>query len=85
MSVIEDLRYHSIFLDSLGCDSSCKIILHIGGVYLDKPVAMERFIRNFENLTSDIKKRLIIENNDKSYNIEDVLYISDMVNILIVL
>jgi UV DNA damage endonuclease len=73
---IADLAYHVKFLDSLNCDYSSKIVLHIGGVYGDKQLAMNRFIQNYNKLDTSIKKRLIIENDDKSYTIEDVLYIS---------
>jgi UV DNA damage endonuclease len=81
---IEELKYHAKFLDSLNCDSSSKMVLHIGGVYGDKQAAMERFIENYKKLDSSIKNRLIIENDDKSYNIEDVLYISKEANIPVV-
>jgi len=81
---IEDLRYHTRFLDSLGCDKSSKIVLHIGGVYGDKELSIQRFIDNYKKLDSSIKNRLIIENDDKSYNVEDVLYISEQANIPVV-
>jgi len=70
---IMDLEYHCKFLDSLGVDYSNKIILHVGGVYGDKISAMERFKHNFNRLSNSLKKRLVIENDDKSYTIEDVL------------
>lgn len=81
---IEDLEYHTKFLDSLGVDKKNKIILHIGGVYGDKKSAIERFIKNYRLLDVKIKDRLVIENDDKSYNIEDVLEISEILNIPVV-
>ncbi|MBK5200113.1 MAG: UV DNA damage repair endonuclease UvsE [Spirochaetaceae bacterium] len=81
---IEDLRYHARFLDALTCDYSSKIVLHIGGVYNDKNLSMERFIGNYNTLDQSIKNRLIIENDDKSYNIEDVLSIFKVTNIPVV-
>ncbi len=81
---IEELRYHTKFLNSLNCDNSSKIVLHIGGVYSNKEKAIERFISNYKNLDKSIKDRLIIENDDKSYNIEEVLYISSKTNIPVV-
>lgn len=79
-----DLEYHCRFLDSLGCDSSCKIILHIGGVYSDKQTSQKRFISNYQKLSNSIKKRIVIENDDKSYNIQDVLGISQKTGIPVV-
>ena len=75
---IDDLTYHTAFLDSLGVDQSHKIVLHIGGVYGDKVSAVERFVTVYETLGSGIKKRLIIENDDRLYTIEDVLAISSL-------
>ena len=68
-----DLEYHNSFLDSLGMDAGHKIILHIGGVYGDKRVAIMRFCENYRYLSDAVKKRLVIENDDVSYTIEDVL------------
>ena len=80
----KDLIYHNKFLECLNCDNTSKLVLHIGGVYSDKKSAIERFIKNFDNLDIAIKNRLIIENDDKSYNIEELLYISSRINIPVV-
>jgi len=74
-SVLE-LQYHTTVLDVLGMPPCCKVILHIGGTYGDKASAMERFISNYKKLPKNIKNRLVIENDDKCYTTEDVLYIS---------
>ncbi len=76
---VDDLRYHSYFLDCLKTDSTNKIILHVGGVYGDKTEAIKRFIDNYDKLDESIKKRLVIENDETNYNIQDVLYIADKV------
>jgi UV DNA damage endonuclease len=81
---IEELRFHARFLDSLNCDSSSKMVLHIGGVYGNKQLAMDRFVENYNTLDRSIKNRLIIENDDKSYTIEEVLSISNKANIPVV-
>lgn len=73
---IDDLTYHTQFLDALKVDTSHKIILHIGGVYGDKESAITRFVNNYEKLRPAIKSRLIIENDDRLYTIADVLEVS---------
>lgn len=70
-----DLNYHADILNLLKTDVSNKIILHIGGVYGDKPAAIDRFIKEYKTLTTDIKDRLVIENDHISYNVDDILYI----------
>lgn len=72
---IDDLIYHFEFLDSLNIDYTHKIIIHIGGKYNDKKESIKRFINNYNNLDDILKKRIIIENDEKNFNFEDIYYI----------
>lgn len=81
---VDDLEYHTRVLESLGVGQDGKIILHIGGVYGDKESAIRKFIEHYEKLDESIKRHLVIENDDKSYTIEDVLSISKQTNIPVV-
>lgn len=74
-SAAMELAYHARFLDSLGVNSTHKIILHVGGAYGDKPAAMERFASRYAALDDAAKARLVIENDDTLYHVEDVLAI----------
>ena len=84
VNAINDLEYHSNFLDALGVNSSNKIILHIGGGYGDKVAAMNRFIENFKRLSSSVKNRLVIENDGTIFNIEDVMFVSSKISIPVI-
>ena len=79
-----DLLYHARFLDALGLDSSHKIILHIGGAYGDKEQSAIRFIQNCRSLPDMIRNRLVLENDEKCYNIADVLAIANEVSLPVV-
>lgn len=81
---IQDLIYHERFLTTLGMDYSHKLILHIGGIYGDKQAAIKRFIDHYHLLPECIKERLIIENDEKCYNIQEVCEISEMTHIPVV-
>jgi UV DNA damage endonuclease len=81
---LADLEYHCRFLDALAVDYTNKIVLHIGGVYGDKASAIERFVENFQRLSPSAQRRLIIENDDKSYTIKEVLGISSRLDIPVV-
>lgn len=72
---VEDLRFHAGFLDALGMDRSNKLILHIGGAYGDKAGALRRFAQNYRHLDKNIRDRLVIENDDRIFNISDALYL----------
>ena len=83
-NAIRDLAYHCAFLDAMSMNATNKIILHIGGIYGDKPAAIERFKSNYAMLEERIKARLIIENDDKCYTAEDVLAIGSELKIPVV-
>jgi UV DNA damage endonuclease len=73
---IAELVYHARFLDAIGTDASHKIILHGGGVYGDKAASMERFARYASRLPQAVRRRLVLENDETSYSLADVLSIS---------
>ncbi|PKM52029.1 MAG: UV DNA damage repair endonuclease UvsE [Firmicutes bacterium HGW-Firmicutes-7] len=77
---IDDLNYHAQVLDSFGLNPAHKIVLHIGGVYNEKERAIRSFITNFNGLDEKVKQRVVLENDDKSYNITDVLEIGTCLN-----
>ena len=78
---IADLVYHDQVLTALEADRTNKIILHVGGVYGDKEIAMARFADNFQRLPQSVKNRLIIENDERSYTIEEVLTLAHKLHI----
>lgn len=81
---IADLLYHTKVLNSLGLDSTHKIVLHIGGAYKDKKISSLRFMENYRLLDENIRRRLVIENDDKIYNIQDVLDIGKRLKIPVI-
>jgi UV DNA damage endonuclease len=78
----KELIYHSNILNLLGVDGD--IVTHVGGVYGDKNTAMKRFITMYNKLPERVKNRLVLENDDKSYTIHDVIKIHKYTNIPIV-
>ena len=78
---IRDLIYHEEVLSLLGLDSTHKIQIHVGGMYGDKTTAIERFVKRFEALPERIKKRLVIENDDRLFSLKDTLEISSLTGI----
>jgi UV DNA damage endonuclease len=78
---IKELNYHCDILDLMKLDFTSKIQLHIGGAYGDKKKSLKRFICNYKRLNEKIRNRLVIENDDKIYSLNDCLYLSDKINI----
>lgn len=75
-NAVKDLAWHCRFLDALDVDTACKVNIHVGGVYGDKQAAIERFNRTVLGLDASIRRRLTIENDERSYTARDVLTVS---------
>jgi len=79
---IRDLIYHDTVMAAMGLGpDKGKLVLHVGGVYKDKEAAMETFAENFSSLPDNIKDRIILENDDKSYTASDTLYLCQKLHI----
>ena len=61
------------------------IILHIGSNVFGKQNSLKRFINNFNLLPKYLKESIVIENDDKIFNIEDCMYLNNVLNIPVVL
>ena len=62
-------------------DTSAKVQIHIGGAYGDKNKSMERFVNRFNELDGSIVRRLVIENDDKLFDLKNCLEINAQIQI----
>lgn len=83
-NTIEILKYHYNVLKALNIKNPI-IIIHIGSSVFGKEASIKRFIKNFNKLPKYIRKSIAVENDDKVYNIKDVLKISKKLSIPMVL
>ncbi|MBN1775130.1 MAG: UV DNA damage repair endonuclease UvsE, partial [Clostridiales bacterium] len=81
---IADLEWHARFMEALGVAEENKIILHVGGVYGDKDTAMKRFAGNFQRLSPETRSRIVIENDERSFSIGDVLLLHEEIGVPVV-
>lgn len=72
---IAELSYTADLFDLMGLDPTHKMQIHTGGVYGDKPAAIARFVARFELLPEAIRRRLVIENDERQYSLADNLSI----------
>ncbi|PWY66390.1 UV-endonuclease UvdE [Aspergillus sclerotioniger CBS 115572] len=88
-SSIRDLEYHSEMLQLLQLppqqDRDAVMILHMGGVFGDKEATLDRFRENYRGLSQDVKNRLVLENDDVSWSVHDLLPICEELSIPLVL
>ncbi|OAL69034.1 UV-endonuclease UVE-1 [Trichophyton violaceum] len=86
---IRDLAYHAEMLNLLNLppqmDRDAVIILHMGGTFGDKERTLSRFRAAYLGLPRDIKDRLVLENDDMSWTVHDLLPVCEELNIPFVL
>ncbi len=70
---VTELSYHAEVLDLLGTDMTSKIQIHVGGSYGNKRESMTRFIERYMTLPVKIQRRLVIENDERIYNVKDCI------------
>lgn len=84
-AAVSELEYHARLLDSIGADSTAKIILHVGGLYAgSETVAMNRFCAVASELSGTIRRRLVVENDDQLFDAEEVLSVARRLDVPVV-
>ena len=66
-------------------DRDAVMILHLGGVFGDKAASLDRFRENYVKLPQGVKDRLVLENDDVSWSVHDLLPVCEELNIPLVL
>ena len=75
----EILKYHYRLLTYLKINNPL-LVLHIGSKEFGKEKSITRFVHNFYKLPKEIQEVVAIENDDKSYTIEDCLFLSKLIH-----
>ncbi|WP_110112656.1 UV DNA damage repair endonuclease UvsE [Bacillus sp. CGMCC 1.16541] len=76
-NAVVDMTYHYDMLESMGVADQSLINIHVGGAYGNKTTAIERFHHNIQKLPLPIKKRMTLENDDKTYTTEETLAVCE--------
>jgi UV DNA damage endonuclease len=87
-NTIKDLETHSQIFDLMGLPATHwhKINIHVGGAYGDKEETLRRFAQNFKLLSTNLKGRLTVENDDKPglYTVAELVPLHEATGIPIV-
>ena len=81
---VKIFKYHYNLLNMLNVNDKI-LILHVGSSTFGKENSISRFINNFNKLPIYLRKCIAIENDDKVFNVNDVLKISKVTSIPVVL
>ena len=79
---IKELEYHAWIFDAMGFDRTPYYAINIHG---GKAKRSERLIEVIQTLPSNVKNRLTLENDEKCYNVRQLLDISSRSNVPVVL
>ncbi|TXK23463.1 UV DNA damage repair endonuclease UvsE [Pontibacter qinzhouensis] len=82
---IAELVYQGSILDLMGLDSTAKLQIHGGGAYGDKTSALNRFAEVYHTMLPEaVKARLCVENDDRTYSLQDCLVLHEMTGMPII-
>jgi UV DNA damage endonuclease len=74
---IADVNAQADLLDAMEQGPEAVVILHLGGAYGDKDAALARFAANFARISEPGRRRLVIENDETLFTVEDCLRVHD--------
>jgi UV DNA damage endonuclease len=76
-NAVKDMVFHYKMLQAMKVEDRSLINIHIGGTYGNKEEALGRFHENLRKLPSHVKKIMTLENDDKTYNVEETLEVCE--------
>jgi UV DNA damage endonuclease len=79
-----ELEVQAGLLDAMGLGDEAVTVLHVGGLAGGREAAFERFERGLERLSDQARARLVIENDDRSFGLADVLVLARRTGLRIV-
>ena len=68
-----DLEQDALLLDVMALGPEAVVVVHVGGAYGDKPAALDRWARAYERLSERARARLVVEHDERLFDLADVL------------
>jgi UV DNA damage endonuclease len=79
-----ELEVQASLLDAMGLDAESVVVLHVGGTAGGKTAACDRFLAGLEPVSHAARRRLVIENDDRSFSITDVAALAGQAGLRVV-
>lgn len=80
-----DLLHHSEIMDRMGLPKDSVVIIHGGATYGNKKESLLRLENEIEKLPDNVRNRIVLENCEMNYTVNDLLSISEKLLIPIVI
>lgn len=79
-----ELDVATALLDGMGLGHEAVIVIHVGGGYGDNNQSREAFARHFDQLSPAARQRVVLENDDRLFSLQDALWLHRRTGIRIV-
>jgi UV DNA damage endonuclease len=76
---VEELEVQAELFDGMGLGPEAVVVLHVGGAAGGRDAALDRFVAGFEALSDAARARLVIENDDRTFSLRDVLALAERI------
>jgi UV DNA damage endonuclease len=74
-----ELEVQAELMDGMGLGPESVVVLHVGGAAGGVDAALDRFCEGFETLSEAARSRLVIENDDRTFALGDVLRLAERI------
>jgi UV DNA damage endonuclease len=72
-AAVAELEVQAALLDAMELGPEAVVVLHVGGLAGGRDAAFHRFLAGFEQLSERARARLVIENDDRTFSLADVV------------
>jgi UV DNA damage endonuclease len=83
-AAVAELDVQAALLDAMGLGREAVVVLHVGGRAGGVAAAQDRFLTGFERLSEAARARLVVENDDRSFGVGDVIALAARAGIRVV-
>jgi UV DNA damage endonuclease len=70
---IADVEQDALLLDALSQPPEAVVVIHVGGLYGDHAASLDRWAASYERLSERAGRRLVVEHDETSFDLDDVL------------
>ena len=81
---LADVEQDARLLDALGQGPEAVVVVHVGGVYGDREAALDRWTVAYGRLSGGARRRLVVEHDERSFDLGDVLELHRRVGVPVV-
>jgi UV DNA damage endonuclease len=83
-AAVEELEVQAGLFDAMGLGPEAVVVLHVGGTAGGIAAACDRFLAGCERLSDAARRRLVIENDDRSFGTHDVVQLAERAGLRVV-